>query len=897
MLRLIRRILASRRYRRIEADLAEELEVHCAMRQRDFEAAGLTPEEAAHASRRALGNLTLAREDARAVWIWPWLESIWQDTVYALRVLRRAPAFAAAIVLVMALGIGATTGVFSLLDGLVLRSLTVSEPERLVYFTRPSFSYPIFEGVSASSGHIFASFSAWNMESANVQWNDELEPTEVLAASGNFYRTLGISAIAGRVLGPEDDRIGGGQDGPVAVISYGCWQQRFGGKPGAIGRTIRIDRRPFTIVGVTPPGFFGVTPGLVAEVTIPLTVLSNEGALRSHGSSWLHLLGRLRDGLTIEQADAALQAFWPVVREAASPLSMPAERRKVFLSRQTNLASARVGYSRVRNQFEEPLWILLALVGLLMTVACASAANLLLARGVARRREISVRLAIGASRARVIRQMLTEAAVWTTLAAIVGIVLAAWGATALIAMMSTHESRIVMDVTPNSRIAGFAVALGFVTIALSAVIPALRTTRLDLALPLKTAVASGGLLRRWTFLKALVGVQVALTIVLLVSAAVLVRSLDRLLSEDTGFDRDRVLVLATDAEAAGYEGERLNAYYDQLLERLRAVPSVESVSLSEYPPISDEDGAWTQAIDVDSAAAPDPAGAPDIARSVHFNAVTPDYFRTIGMRIIRGRDFGRQDSVSSSRVVAINETLSRRFFPGDDPIGRHITIGRHAARRNMEIVAVVSDAKYQRMDEPPRSIAYLARAQIAGMPSDANLFAEVRAARPDAALAESVRRAVRSLDARVPLRIETVSDRIRQSLVRERLMALLAATLGLAALILACAALYGLLAYAVSRQSYEIGLRLALGAQRRSILWRVLGECLMLALLGTTMGLCASLVLGRYVQTTLLYQITPADSIAMGAAALIMIAVASLAGAIPARRAARVDPAVALRVD
>ncbi len=902
MLRILRRLHYVLRHRRLEAELAEEIESHRAMRQHDLEARGLARADARQESRRRLGNVTLAREDVRGIWLWPWLESVRQDVAYALRTVRRAPGFAAAIITVMALGIGATTGVFSLLDGLVLKSLPVHRPERLVYFTRPSFSYPMFEQVRERGAHVFASLSAWDMNATNIQWHEELEPAEVLAASGNFYQTLGVNAVLGRTFGPEDDRIGGGPNGLVAVINHACWQQRFGSDASVIGRTVRIDGRTFTIVGVTAPGFFGVTPGLRAEVTIPLTVLSDTGALRSHGSSWLHLLGRLRDGLTVEEADAALQAFWPTVREATTPLSMPPERRRMFLSRATHLASAHAGYSRVRNQFEEPLWILFALVGLLMAVACASAANLLLARGMARRREIAVRLAIGAARRRVARQMFTEAAVWTTLAAVVGVGLAAWGAARLTAMMSTHESRIVLDVSPNWRITGFALALAFATAAVSALAPVLRTTLLEPSVSLKsTPGTTGGLRRRWSLVKSLVTAQVALTIVLLVGAALFVRSLQRLLAEDTGFERDRVLVVATDPEAAEYEGDRLHTYYDRLLEQLRALPSVEAASLSEYPPISDQDGAWTQAIEIDGAAVQDLAGvrdvpmAPESSRYVYFNAITPDYFRTLGVRIIRGRDFGAHDNVSSNRVVAINEALARRFFRGQDPLGRRITIGRHAARRNLEIVAVVSDTKYQRMDEPLRSIAYLPRAQMADMPSDGNVFAEVRAAAAAAALGGSVRRVVQSLDARVPVRVETVSGRIRQSLVRERVMMLLATALAVTALALACAALYGLLAYAVARQTYEIGLRLALGAARRSVLLLVLRESLTLALLGTAIGLGAAVVLSRYVNTKLLYHIAPTDSIAMTAAAAIMLGVALLAGSIPARRAARLDPAAALR--
>jgi putative ABC transport system permease protein len=644
---------------------------------------------------------------------------------------------------------------------------------------------------------------------------------------------------------------------------------------------VRIDRRPFTIVGVTAPAFTGITPGLAPEITIPRM---------SFATQLVHILGRLRDGLTIADADRALQVFWPAVLEATTSVNEPPDRRARFLGRKTRLESARAGYSRIRNHFEQPLWMLLALVGLLMTVACASAANLLLARGIARRKEIAVRLAIGAGRPRLVRQMLTEAAVWTTLAAVVGIGFASQAGAALTRLMSTREDTLVIDVTPNWRIAAFALALAFLTATVCALVPAFSSTRLDPGSTLRGArTGAAGLLRRWSLSKTLVTAQVALTIVLLVGAALFIRSLQRVLSQDAGFHRDRVLILSTDAKAADYRADALRGFYDRLAERLRALPGVEAASLSWHPPITGQDGMWTQTIEVDGVRIP-----PTAATYVYFNGISPDYFRTLGMRVVRGRDFVTADNASAPRVVAINESLARRFFEDRDPIGRRLTIGLNASRRNLEIVAVVSDAKYQRLQEEPRSVAYLPWPQLGEVVAGANLHAEVRTAGPVATMAQQIRGEVRTLDPRVPMRIETVHDRIRESLVRERVTAVLATALGAAALTLACAGLYGLLAYAVSRQSYEIGLRLAMGAERGAVLWLVMRECLVLAALGTVVGLVASLALSRYVQS-FLYQVSPTDSVALAGSALVMVVVAALAGSVPARRAARIDPIVALR--
>jgi putative ABC transport system permease protein len=889
-MKLLRRLAHLLRRGRFDRELAEEIDAHRAMRQAALEARGVRPEDAAAESRRALGNLTLAREDARRVWIWPWLESVGQDLSYALRLLRRAPAFAAAIVIVMALGIGATTGVFALLDALVLKSLPVPSPQRLVYFSQPAFSYPIFREVSARGGSIFTSVSAWDMDRVSVQWHSELEATEVLMASGEFFATLGAQPAAGRLIGPDDDRAGGGPAGLVAVISHACWRQRFGGDPSIVGRSVTIQQRRFTIVGVTPPGFFGVAAGLAPEIVTPLTVLMSAASLQSHSSSSVHLLARLRDGVSLEQGNAALKTFWPTVLDVTTPTAMPAERRAMFLGRKTSLESARTGESRVRRQFEQPLWMLLALVTLLLTVASASAANLLLARGAARRRELAVRLAIGAGRARLVRQMLTETLLWTVLAAAAGVAFASWGAGALVAMMRTNAEPIVVDVSPNWRIFAFALGLAFVTAAVCALVPALRATRLDPAASIKGPAEPGGFLRRWSLGKSLVTAQVALTILLLAGGALFVRSLARVLAQDAGLERDRVLVIATDPMAAGYDGSRLIAFYDGLLDRLRGVPGVEAASLSWYPPISDEDGRWTQSIEVDGAVVP-----PRSQRYVHFNAISPDYFRTVGMRVTAGRDFGPQDAASAPRVAIVNERLVRAYFGGGNPIGRHITIGRSTSRRDLEIIAVVSDAKYRRLEESPLAIAYLPCAQLEETLQGANLFAEARVAGPMGPVSAALRGAVRAIDARVPVRVESVTDRIRESLVKERVIAFLASGLALTALALACAALYGLLAYAVARQTYEIGLRLALGAERRAVLWLVLRECITLAMAGTAAGLTAALLLGRYVRALVFEAVSTADPIALTAAGGIMLVVAALAGYLPARRAARVDPVIALR--
>lgn len=893
---VIRRLLARARrfvhWRQSEQELAEELEVHRALLQADLEASGLTRSEARAASFRRLGNLTLASEECRRIWLPLWLEQIGQDARCALRAFKRSRGLATSIVVVSTLGIGATTSVFGLISALVLRPLPVQAPGQLVYFDRPSFSFPIFTEVRSRGRHIFSDLFAWHLERRIVDWNTELESAEVLAASGNFHATLGVTASIGRTLDTFDDRIGGGEHGLVAVISDASWERRFGRDPSVIGKVIRIDRQPFTIVGVTPRGFFGVAPGLAPEVTIPLTSLQTVGALSTPSSAWLHLMGRLRDGVDLHEANAALVQFWPVVLEVTTAQGMPADRRARYLARQTSLVSGRAGYSRIRNQFEAPLWTLLALVGLLLAVACGSAANLLLARGVARRREVAVRLAIGASRARVVRQMLTESLVWTVFGAAAGVIIGTWSAGAIVSLLATWEDPIVLEITPGWPTIAAAAVLAICSAAVS-VAPALSAVRPHPwgALKLAAAESVGWRGAWWWSGRTLVALQVALSVLLLAGAALFVRSLLGVLGEDSGIDRDRITLVATDPRAAGHGDGRLAAFYAQLLSRLQSIPGVESASLSQYPPISQNDGAWTHSVGIDGAVPTLADGQPP----VFFNAVSPRYFLTLGMPLLAGRDIAWTDAAGAQRVVVINQSLARRFFPNRNPIGRRVSVGTSELRRNLLIIGIVADAKYRFLQEPSASTAYLSCAQIVQC-LDENLWAEVRTAAGLPSIGEQARREARALLPGVPIRVQTVEQRIRESLVAEHVVAALAATLGIAATALACASLYGMLAYAVARRGKEIGVRLALGAARQAILRMVLRECLSVTAIGVGLGLAASVAFGGVARARL-HDIEGTDPWALSAAAVLMFGMAGLAGLVPANRAANVDPVVALRPD
>ena len=868
MANIIRRLQYLLRFRKHVSDLDEEIAFHRAM-----------------SGAAAFGNATLAREDARAVWLAPWLESIGQDARYAVRALRRQPVFAACAIVIVALGTGAVTSVFGLLDSLMVRSLPVPRADRLVWFQSPSFSYPIFTEVERRVA-VFEGLFGWNMDRAYVDWSGaggELVATDLVEATPGFFPTLGVSAAIGRTFGNGDTT--------AAVLSHGAWTRRFGGDTAVVGRTIRIARLSYTVIGVAPARFFGVAPGLEPELFIPVHGRQPASAFSSPTSSWLHLMGRLKEGISRQQADAIVQGTWPSIMEATTGTDMAPERRAMFLGRRTGLEPGRTGFSRVRNLFGEPLRVLMALVLLLLAIACASVANLLLARGVARRKEVAIRMAIGASGGRVFRQLLTEALVLTLAGAAAGLVLAWWSGSLIVASLRTSTGAVALETAPGWRMVAFIAVLAIIVSIVSAWLPAIAALRGQARDALREPGQPGGsLFRRWSAGKVLVGVQVALALVLVAGAAVFGRSLDRVLAQGAGLAGRHLLVVSPDAVAAGLEGPALDQFHTALLDRLRAAPAVESAALAWKPPISYPGGSWTQTVSIDGG----PAAMTD-APAVYFNSVSPGYFATVGMALRRGRDLSATDTRTSPFVTVVNETLARHYFPGQDPVGHRISIGLTPALRNVEIVGVVSDAKYRTLQEPARSIAYLASNQhvVARSGSNRNLVAVVRVPSASGA-ATAVQGLARSIDPRVPVRIESVADRVRESTLNERTIAALAAGLGGIALLLSSASLYGLLAYAVSRHSREIGLRIALGAEPRSVLWLVQRESLLLAAFGIAAGLGAALALGRFVRT-LLFEVTPADPLALTAASLAMLLVSSGAAYLPARRAASVDPVVALK--
>jgi predicted permease len=876
---------------RKDEELDEELRSHFAMAVNDRIERGESPAEAQAQVRREFGNVTLVKEITRDMWGWGWLERLAQDVRYGLRVMAASPAVTAMIVLSLALGIGAVSTVFALINAIELRTLPVSRPGELVYLQHPSFSFPIFRELR-EHGQMFDSLFAWQLRQLTVRWNDESERVSGLAVTGDFYRSLGVTPMAGRPIEPGDDVVGGPR--PVAVLSHAAWTRRFDRAPDIVGRTIVIEQTGFTIVGVTPPGFFGVAVGTAPEITIPLSMVpqlrpEERDVLSQTGRAWLHIMGRLRPGLSRTQAEPAFQAIWRQALEEVTSPDEPPARRQRYLSRKTALVPGATGHSAVRNEFSEPLWLLFALVGLLLLVSCAAAANLLLARGSARQRELAVRLAIGASRGRVVRQLIVEGLLLSIVGAAAGLTLAVWSAELLVRAVSTAVTPVAIDVAIDWRVIAFTSVVAAGVSLIFTIAPAVRSLHVDPGEVMKTGARPSGATRRESrTARLLVVAQMAFSLVMLAGAALFLRSLGVLLGQDSGVDAAN-LVLVSAEPRPGIDRE---LFYRDALERLRAVPGVTAASLSWVPPISDSQGSWTQSIGVNGA--PPQELAHDAPGAVYFNAVSPGYFSTVGTALVSGRDVDWSDTRTSLRIVVINEMVARSFFPQGNAIGQRISIGLNQARKDLVIVGIVRDAKYQRLQEPTRRIAYVPYLQFPEFTAGNNLVAEVRTTRASGETIRALREAARAGNPGMPVGIELMDARVRDSLVRERLIASVATLFGVFSLVLCCGSLYGLMSQMVSRRTNEIGIRVALGAPSAAVVWMVVRDTLQVAVAGAVLGLVLAASNSRIAQR-FLFGISAVDAGSLIAAAVLLLATALLSGYLPARRAARVDPAIALR--
>jgi predicted permease len=834
-------------------------------------------------------------------------EEFGRDLNYAARQLLRSPGFTVIAVLMLALGIGANTAIFSLLNAILLRKLPVHQPEQLVLFGKAeasgsttfvphgstqAFSYPffrefrrrneVFSEVAAIQSYLVASHG-------RIAGDADMERIHVELVSGTCFHTLGVNAAFGRVLTEEDDQTPGAH--PVAVASYSWWQNRFGRDPSVVGKTVTIGQTVYTIIGVAPPEFYGVTVGQSPHLWIPLAmqkeISPDRNGLEKNLFQSLHVIARLKPGVSQKEAQANTDLlFRRILLGYIGPQPSRDELDGIQQAR-IELTPAATGRSNLRREFASPLKILMVVVVLVLLIACANVANLLLVRATARRREIAVRMSLGAERSRLIRQLLAESGLLGLVGAVLGVAFA-WGAgRLLLAMVSTGSEFVPIRVTPDAAVLGFTVAVTIFTVFLFGTAPALRGTALDLAPSLKAGrgVISAG--ARNLLTRGLVVGQVALSLVLLAGAGLFLRSLANVRDVDVGFDKQDVLRMRIDPGAAGYQrDERLSSLMRRLEERAGTVPGIHSASfaLSVF-----DGGGWSE----DDITVP---GRPKSERnpSVDFNVVGPRYLDVMKMPIVLGRALALRDNEASRKVAVINETMARTYFPGGSPLGRTFGVGDDAEWQNIEVVGVVKDAKYMKLEEKQMPAAFFPHSQHR---EEFLRNFVVRFTGDPTLLVPAIRRAAGEIDANVPVSdVATLAQMVDDFTLNRRLVAQLSTFFGILGALLACIGIYGVMSYGITRRTNEFGIRMALGAERRDVLWVVLRETLWLTLAGVGIGLALALAASRLVES-LLFGVKSNSPLVMGLSMAAMVVVALFAGYLPARRATRIDPSVALRYE
>jgi len=892
---------------RFRDDLDAEMRLHMELRRRQQMERGLGESEALAAAHRRFGSMYSIKERSQRMWGWGWLESLMQDMVYGVRGLKRSPGISAVALLSLALGIGANTAIFSLIDAVLLRSLPVKDPGRLVMlgdaqangitiqFGRTDlYSYPVYRALQKQNqvfSDMAAIFSLPNDVYGYVDEGGQQEPMHVQLVSGTYFETLGVQAQVGRLLRDGDDDSEG--DHPVAVVSDSWWKRRMERDPAVLGKTLRIGSTVFSIAGVAPKEFFGTKVGKSPDIWIPLSMMR---AVPPHWGSYsdakvasLYLIGRLKPDVTAAQAAANMtllfrQIFAPMVGDF--PYDPSVEKNTELLKHATVLLTPMAtGISDLRHEFSDPLRFLMAVVALVLIIACANIANLLLARSTARARELAVRQALGAGRSRIVRQLLTESLVLAAAGGALGVVLAAAGSRLLVRLVSTGGDALPLDVSIHAPLLAFTLAVTVATALLFGAIPAFRATRLQLTDSLKSGRGATGAATKGVLAKALIVSQVAISLVLMVSAWLFLRSLVNLTHVDTGFNRENILLFQVDVSSAGYQSEdpRLPNLYRQTQERVAALPGVVAASFSDF---TFHEGSWNGGIFVQGF---DNNGEVNVKH----NIVGQGYFATMGIPIVEGRAFGSQDTPTSPKVAIISEHVAKTLFPAGSPIGRHYSPDTRKQAGEFEVVGVAKDVKFGSLDEPTDWLDYYPLAQGSNYLGDF----EVRYTGDAGAVTSAVRKTIHEIDPGLPVtHVETMDERIADTTVDESLVAELCWFFGLLAAFLSGIGIYGLMSYLVSRRANEIGIRMALGAERGHVQWLVMREIAVLVTAGLAAGVPIALIGGRYVEK-MLFGLKPSDPVSLVAAVVLVLMIAAGAGLLPARRAARVEPAEALRCE
>jgi predicted permease len=853
------------------------------------------------------------------------MRSVLQDLRYGLRMMARSPGFTAAAVLSLALGIGANTALFSLVDAMLLRMLPVREPERLALLrwysgpnrparlvdgehdndkakgieTGTSFSYFSFDRLRANNQTLEDIFAFTSIGQVNLVVDGQAEVASGQLVSGDYYNGLGVRPVLGRAIVEADDLA---TAAPVAVISHRYWDRRFGLDPAVVGRTIRVNNTAVTIIGVAPADFHGTlqigsNPDLTFALAMEPQVVMGSSAepwLAKPWYWWIQIIGRLKPGVSVEQAQANLDVIY---QQAALDTwqAMPADWRSSTApqSQLLRLDPGGQGLGSSRKEYAQPLRILFVIVGLILLIASINVAGLLLARAASRRKEMALRLAVGAGRFRLIRQLLTESLLIAFLGGGLGVLLAYWGKDALVALRPWGGGSLTLDLKFDLRVLGFTAAITILTGILFGLAPALRVTRVELNDALKNN-ADAGSRGRLTLGKSLIVLQAALSLVLLVGAGLFVRTLQNLHNVNLGFNAENLLVFRADPRVSGHKGEQVSEIYRRMVERIDALPGVVRASFSRHSPLSGGGGTSTVSV---PGRTPNDIQVDNVAEIL----IGPEYFEAMETPLLRGRSLGAQDHAKTPKVAVVNQVFSQRFLADRDPIGAHFFFGRGGPNEApdpksfIEIVGLVRDAKYSTQRQDVRPTMFLPAAQSPR--GQGEMSFSVRTVGDPVAMVPTIREAIRQLDPNLPLYgFTTVMEQAAQRLSQERLFARLTSFFGLLALLLASIGLYGVMAHSVGRRTKEIGIRMVLGAERARVVKMVFRESMLLILIGVLIGVGAAIASVHFV-SSLLYGLTPNDPLTIVAVALIMLIVAALASYLPARRAAEVDPMIALRVE
>jgi predicted permease len=830
--------------------------------------------------------------------------SLFQDLQYALRMLRKNPAFTAVAVLTLALGIGANTAIFSLENAVMLKMLPVKNPGELVVVGDPTdvhgrhmgdpqvtaFSYPLYrdvrDGSSVFSG-MLASGEAHRQRVTGDSIGEISGNATGVLVSGNYFSVLGVNALYGRVITPEDDSGPGAH--PVMVVSYGFWKNKLGENPNIVGRTLRINNYPFTVIGVAPPGFYGDTVGDAQDFWAPVTMqeqlISGRKWLENYNASWLHVIARLKPGVTIEKAAANMNL---VVQQLVSgPL-----KAKLSKDDLDNLKADKVpvsagggGFSDLRGDFQQPLLLLMIIVALVLVIACVNVANLLLARASSRRKEFAVRVAIGAAPGRIVRQLLTESILLAFAGGALGFLLARWGTDALLKLSGNKD----LEASPDLRVFLFTAAVCLLTGVLFGLIPALRSRSAAVALTLKSGSQNGrSATAGWNWGKLLVTGQVAVSLLVLFVAGLLVHSLKNMRNVDLGYNREHLLLLSTDPLAAGYNKARIASFANEMAEQIGSLPGVRAVTSSKNGLFSGSESAnsikvegYTSTNDADLAAA--------------FDEVAPNYFHGVGIPMLLGRDIELQDTGTSSRVAVINETMAKFYFGAANPIGRKFIVDDPDSKGPVEIGGVARDARDHKLKGKVDRRFYVPLSQAMGTIPVLNFV--VRTVGNPVAVAEAARKQLKNLDANVPVNgVRALNELTERSISDQILIARLSSFFAGLALLLAAIGLYGILSYSVAGRTREIGVRMALGAQRGNVLKMILQEAGILVLIGVVIGIPSAILVSRLF-SSMLFGLKGTDPLSMLVVIAVLLAITLLASYIPARRATKVDPMIALRYE